>query len=89
MTTHTPTPWRQSRQGHDILHDGKGEKVLVGICTDPNNAAFIVRACNAHELLIREFQNLLETAIMRGNLKEGEDLVRSARHALAKAKGEA
>lgn len=87
MTTkHTPTPWRQSRQGHDILHDGKGEKVLIGICTEKDNVAFIVRAVNIHDDLIEALESVQRILDYTSYFNE-EDKQR-VNAALAKAKGE-
>jgi hypothetical protein len=89
QSKHTPTPWKVCTLHHSPnrpwIEDNDGNVVDIFDNLNPEQAAFIVKAVNCLDMLIREFQNLLETAIVRGNLKEGEDLVRSARHALAKA----
>lgn len=54
-TKHAPTPWRIN--GHDIC---SGPYAVAGVYgttgadarTSEANAAFIVRACNAHEALV-------------------------------------
>ncbi len=54
---HTPTPWQLSKRG-EIERASTGTP--VGVDTDGKNAAFIVRACNAHEALVEALQGVLQ-----------------------------
>lgn len=61
---HTPTPWRLDRRASARVVAGTDDTVATTGCQGdlidhwPANAAFIVRACNAHDLAIE----LLESA---------------------------
>ena len=56
MSEHTPTPWEiheatSTRRGYDVQTAG-GEKLIVYDMKSGANAAFIVRAVNAHDELV-------------------------------------
>ena len=51
-TKHTPTPWHtghfgESEFGREIVFDAHSGQVCEAI--EPDDAAFIVRSCNAHD----------------------------------------
>ena len=106
--THTPLPWVYDETCHAIWSDEKGvfdsldelhgDVELVMVCEglkNPNDAAFIVRACNAHDELVAALENLREDfrMLQSGEWKPNEDSVQAsldiANAALAKARGEA
>lgn len=87
-TPHTPTPWTQGFTSRDVAFVNGGHVVVckcdVGSNTaeaDPRaNAAFIVRAVNAHESLVAALQDILE--------RSGDPIIENvARAALAHATG--
>lgn len=62
--THTPTPYTIELDTNPItIVDGNGEVVAYcghsDIPANQRNAAFIVRACNAHDALVKAARNLL------------------------------
>jgi hypothetical protein len=87
-TKHTPTPWH--RAGDYIVSE---DEIAVAEITNPclasqtedANAAFIVRAVNAHEALVRALRELIEAAEEDG--RPDRPCVRVARAALALAEG--
>ncbi len=82
---HTPTPWRQTKGEFEIVAEIKGEKKLIAVCSEKANAAFIVRACNAHDELVHAAQLALD----HYNGKHmGANTVTLLKKAIAKAKGE-
>lgn len=91
MTTkHTPTPFRVTKGGFEIK-EVSNEAKLVAICTEKEYAAFIVRACNAHDELVSILDQLSAAIINDGNYYAENPIrlyVTKARAALAKAKGE-
>ncbi|CUW85647.1 hypothetical protein N5C66_03720 [Rhizobium pusense] len=75
-TTHTPTPWFLNEAQDFVKGDGRHIAVLFdGTPTSPtvkerkSNAAFIVRACNAHDELLaalkaaRDFHDWNESSV--------------------------
>jgi hypothetical protein len=102
MTKHTPTPWFQEK---DAIYaksqvDDEGHWYVANTITMPEdgvemaNAAFIVRAVNAHDDLVRAVQAFL--VAVDTNASQGGDIgerinkanpltVEAARAALAKA----
>lgn len=83
---HTPTPWHiDDRKQYG--RDAKGKILFVTYDGDEDeaNAAFIVRAVNAHEDLIHAVENLLWKA--NQNQRLSNDDINMAAYALAKAKG--
>lgn len=68
---HTPTPWFEDGNG---IHskDGFGGAVAIatGLSAHQNiiNAAFIVRAVNAHEALVKSLKKALDQALCDGDL---------------------
>jgi len=100
-TAHAPTPYRVEPyvDGIDIL-DANGVPVLHladrKIATDgmpPENARFIVRACNAHDDLRAACRELVrwddgeDTEGLPDVFNRLEDIVCQARAAIAKAEG--
>jgi hypothetical protein len=94
MTAHTPGPW-------EIIAMPDGQSDIIGvaetgerICEFPYgftdekeaaDAAFIVRACNAHDELLAVAQMALDLC---ANMNWNDDaLARNARAAIAKATG--
>lgn len=110
MSTHTKEPWSASKPNEvtDIIitgnvskgkHGGRvGDLIATVSCglsaTQAANAAFIVRACNAHEEMLAALKAMLETYACNHEKtaqSEGEHMliacVRDARKAIAKAEG--
>jgi hypothetical protein len=69
---HTPTPWKTGTKYPTRVIGGNSDTSMIVAGTalpvdegSPNeteiaNAAFIVRACNSHEALVRELRNLVD-----------------------------
>jgi hypothetical protein len=75
-----------------ISDEGRSRQ-LVAICRDPENAAFIVRAVNAHESLLRAAKLLIQLDDeCRANPKKLNGLLEETRrdylNVIAKAEGE-
>lgn len=96
MTTqqHTPTPWRAGINGALIM--ARTNTIQVG-CTgslnpnfrakDPNaDAAFIVRACNAHDALVAALEYALQ--IIEHPTVSSRKAITQAREAIKLARGE-
>jgi hypothetical protein len=85
---HTPTPWHieQARDGHFMIHETEGKsgvhEISLAHVKEERNAAFIVRAVNAHEELLAT----LRTAKGLMNV-QGMDLG-FINEAIAKAEGQ-
>lgn len=70
MNDHTPTPWQIGITLYPYVHfygpsDVAGFSVAIGSCVtsfgkenDEANAAFIVKACNAHDELVAALENV-------------------------------
>lgn len=61
---HTPTPWDTKPTAGDhqqIIWDDSGKTIAL-VYTDASDAAFIVRACNAHDELVAALATLHEVA---------------------------
>ena len=98
-TQHTPTPWKTDAKGvigssygrmgspHRRVADCRGQKRPYPTpemdAENAANAAFIVRACNAHEDLLREAKALVAEIDARGYHNEFAGM----RAAIAKAEG--
>lgn len=65
--THTPTPWQQgtsaNRRAMDTIFTDKGQVQICRVDTscpedgeNEANAAFIVKACNAHDELVKTLE---------------------------------
>jgi len=74
--THTPTPYRVYASRRIMGPDS----TYVGSATSEENAAFIVRACNAHDELVAALRNIAEYAE-----HDGTQVAAMASAALAKA----
>lgn len=106
---HTPTPWTKSEVEFEKdewsklyfqkqICIGKGMDITA-IVYGPDdqeeaNAAFIVRAVNAHDALLRIVKELAEVptidetpGIAKGVFSEMDELIYEAREAIAKAEG--
>lgn len=100
MTTkHTPTPWRTNSKNARRIFERKG--LIVANCVLPDfgnasgktsetaaaNAAFIVRACNAHSDLVAALESVLPLADAWADGKAGShpdhELIEVARALLA------
>lgn len=89
--THTPGQWT-TKPGHrctDLIYANREE---VGYVKDANHAAFIVRACNAHEAMLEALRDLLEvakSALQYADSVTVEDraVINKAREALRLAEG--
>jgi hypothetical protein len=101
MTEHTPTPWAVEDTGCGIeIVSGNFvvAEILPADGKDPTdqdraNAAFIVRACNAHDELVRALEAIAECATPdfddAGFQRRARiDLQNIARAAIRKARGE-
>lgn len=97
MAEHTPTPWGADKFGSVRAEAGQGD-VIAMVCTPCGvdeerwergqvNAAFIVRACNAHDELVATLEDVqrLLAAQPHGQVTRVYARVKAA---LAKAKGE-
>jgi hypothetical protein len=94
-TTHTPTPWYTELDRSIRADDGDGHVALLAgsdfnVATEEANAAFIVRACNAHDALVAALRELIDdadnsgvTAHFKG--RGFDESIEKARAALAKA----
>ncbi len=83
---HTPTPWKfENRDEDNYLAGPEGQFVisLVGSPDDEDkeNAAFIVRAVNAHEELLKRLKECYEKLEFKGYSNA------SVEKAIAKAEG--
>ena len=98
---HTPTPWRADSGPELSAHIGPyvygPDNVPVAYvdyqhvgdgALSNENAAFIVRACNAHDDLVAAVEELLEHLADNDPELSGSPLCGMARAALAKAKSE-
>lgn len=95
-TEHTPTPWY--KDGRAIVTEPRIPEIEICVCTADSevneqesqaNAAFIVRACNSHALLVEALKEAW--ALIDGMRKPGinlyveESLVNKCQQALQKA----
>lgn len=74
MKTHTPVPWNIGKDG-DIWAENNTHCIhlIPDTLNAENNAAFIVRACNAHDDLVELLTDILY------HLEDGKDLHGGAR----------
>lgn len=81
MTTqqHTPTPWYEI---NNVLFGPSGKAVDIGHVYRTTDAAFIVRACNAHDSLVAALEGVIRVADRK------TDEFDAARAALKLARGE-
>jgi len=103
-TKHTPTPWKSNSM--EIFTDAGKSSKRIAFATgkaqgDDNElaelkatAAFIVRACNAHDELVAALERLLGRPCPAGwmgkaAMREADAAEAQAIAALAKARGEA
>ena len=103
--THTPTPWFAvidstedgnppiwSIQTSEEIPDEE-DNTIAGIWgteeIDAANAAFIVRACNAHDDLVTAAERIIETMNGRVHSNGALGALMQLNKALAKARGEA
>lgn len=97
-TKHTPTPWKRGYYPDDIETSGGTTIALVpraigkvyrishDISAEPDaNAAFIVRACNAHDSLVEAAQLALELIKGHWPYEHGNPHVATVWGALEKA----
>lgn len=96
-TQHTPTPWRNPQDSVTVCNDETGKKVcdtswgVTGAKEALANAAFIVKACNCHEALLKALNICADWFCLRSNgvengmqLEPG-DVARIVKAAIAKA----
>lgn len=88
---HTPTPWHWKRyktsMGKMMATIGGSDRLGAMIaCVKPENAEFIVRACNAHEELLAALE-ALEPFFSQVEAHGGRKAVQLADEAIAKAEG--
>lgn len=104
MTTkHTPTPWFLSGPHNDgsagiytTANPSVDSSVAAFSDVGEANAAFIVRACNAHDELVAALENTLQFAKACQHMSEDKLMRQAIQHdidkaeaALRKARGEA
>lgn len=103
MSTHTPGPWEIDEESEDnagqtalsITSDNRPGYICGIHCAegveldviDRANAAFIVRACNAHGELVKALKMILKTHDPIETDEIMEDAREQARAAIAKAEG--
>jgi len=89
---HTPTPWRLDKQNPSLLRDAKGLYVAKISEELPADAAFIVRAVNAHEALLKALKACV-ASLQRDTEDFGHEVahinyaIRDAEQAIARAEG--
>jgi len=79
MSEHTPTPWRVYEDDDCIVCFGEGDSIcdcapgspFVKMGAAKANAAFICKAVNNHEALVKALSTLLEFAQTQGDFKNG------------------
>lgn len=83
---HTPTPWSVSG---NMIWDANNYHVAS--CNVNNDAAFIVRACNAHDELVAACEEAIKAIELRISMQGAAGYLgnayKKAKEALAKAKG--
>ena len=86
---HTPTPWHLTDAYTDkpfepLIASARGDGISSDIIAgaSPDNAAFIVRACNAHDDLVAALEEIVSLA--EWERKDHEAIASTARAALAK-----
>lgn len=104
MSDRTPTPWRCAADGlgsYGIIANQGPVVVQPAKAFSEADAAFIVRAVNSHDGLVKALEMFVERVERHGNWDDGcfyygatsaselQDPLSLARAALAKAKGEA
>ena len=87
---HTPTPYTIEADTDPITIIGKDEEVVAHcgsneIPSNQRDAAFIVRACNAHDALVTALESLMRCS---DDSSERWDSYRQAESALKLARGE-
>lgn len=86
-TKQTPTPWRVEKndQGANFIRGDNGDGVALANCipASSTNAAFIVRACNAHDDLLASLKEISDELGYTFPL----DIKGRMRAAIAKAEG--
>ena len=65
MSQHTPTPWNVVTHNGVSLIDGDADRIGVNV-EAPANAAFIVRACNSHDALVKALEAVEAWAATHG-----------------------
>jgi len=94
--THTPTPWHikeLTQDGYVVIGPLKREGAALVLKENVQDAAFIVRAVNAHEKLIESLRialQIIENIGLPGNFsdsmkKDWQNLVNIAKQAIAQA----
>ena len=93
---HTPTPWRvvlapcQIVDDKNLIADLNGKGFEIGEEEKYANAAFIVRAVNAHHELVEALKRIADEAVKTGTTEDGrslESIAEIAFRAIAKAEG--
>ena len=103
MSKHTPTPWANpmgcASSVRGIVTNDEGEEFWIRVagCRNPElgietacaNAAFIVKACNAHEALALTLKTLMQEIEYNGIERDFDGLtIRKARALLARLEDE-
>jgi hypothetical protein len=87
---HTPTPWK-TVEFEDEGTGIEGNQCPVGLIVSPDDAAFIVTACNSHEALVKALETgLSQLRTVTYNHPDDEinnAVLKQMRAALALAKG--
>ena len=85
---HTPTPWRI--EGGSILGQGvPPSNWVLGLTTiTKQDAAYIVRAVNVHEILLKALKEIIDVTNGKGETQdESLEIYELAKEAIAKAEG--
>lgn len=90
---HAPTPYRAEHcpdNGGSLELYGKEGECIATLRNGnkEENAAFIARACNAHDELVEILQEIIEPPPQGWDLIVAASLMDKARNALTKARGE-
>lgn len=80
MTKHTPTPWKHDKRGGQVRSQ---DDAPIATASYPN-AAFIVRAVNAHEELLNEVRSYLNDC---ENIFKLQETASRLKKVIAKAEG--
>lgn len=88
--THTPTPWFFTEENFEGLNSirEKEHGLRVAQARSEANAAFIVRAVNAHDALVSVIREMKDMIASKNTLSKWEDnWLAAAVAAIAKAEG--
>lgn len=84
--SHTPTPWEVDPENENSIQHALSKRLILHH-VGAFDAAFIVRAVNAHEELVEVLGDLLDAVKITGQAKNIPQYVIQAQKVLAKAEG--